>query len=142
MPAIGEKIVVFGSMRPFSWKVAIAVVVEAENLQLVARRFQRGLRRAHVVLRLDQGGLRLLIILQRHRLALEQILGAGVLQLRQIERRLGLVQAGHGGDEIVLRLHGVGGFDHEQRLALRDLIARLHHQPGRILAAISKTSGS
>ena len=71
----------------------------------------------------------LLVILQRHRLALEQILGAGVLQLREIERRLGLVQAGHGGDEIVLRLHRIGGFDHEQRLPLRDGVAGLRQQP-------------
>ena len=103
----------------------MASSAQAEDSQPVARRLQRGLRRAQIVLRLDQGRLGLLIILQRNRLALEQILGAVVLQLRQIERRLGLVQTGHGGDEIVLRLHGIGGFDHEQRLALRDAVARL-----------------
>ena len=70
----------------------MASSVEAEDSQLVARGLQRRLRRAQVILRLDQGGLRLLIVLQRHGLALEQILGALVLQLRQIERRLRLVQ--------------------------------------------------
>ena len=52
------------------------LVGEAENAQLVARRLHRRLRRAHVVLRLDQGRLALLVILQRNGLALEQILGA------------------------------------------------------------------
>ena len=88
------------------------------------------MRRPQVVLRLGEVCLGLLIILQRDRLALEQILGALVLYLGKIERRLGLVQPGHGRNEIVLRLHGVGGLDHEQRLALRDAVARPGQQFG------------
>ena len=101
---------------------------QAENFQLVAGGLQRGLRRAQIVLRLDQRGLGLLIVLERDRLAFEQILGARILQLREIERRSCLVQAGHGRDEIVLGLHGIGRFDHEQRLALGDVVARLGQQ--------------
>src|SRR6202171_2465812 len=79
------------------------LVGEAEDSQFVARRLQRRLRRAQIVLRLDQGCLGLLIILQRDGLALEQILGAPVLYLREIERRPGLVERGHRRNEIVLR---------------------------------------
>ena len=88
------------------------------------------MRRAQVVLRLDQVGLALLIVLERHRLALEQILGALVLDLREVKRGLRLVQARHRGDVIVLRLHGVGCLDHEQRLALDDAVAGPHQQSG------------
>ena len=39
-------------------------------------------------MRLDQGGLALLVVLERNGLAFEQILGAPVLQLRQIKAGL------------------------------------------------------
>ena len=48
---------------------------EAENAQLVACGFHRRLRRAQVVLRLDQRRLALLVVLERNGLAFEQILG-------------------------------------------------------------------
>ena len=99
------------------------VVAEAENVQFVGRGLQRGLRGAQIVLRLDQRRLALLVVLERNGLAFEQILGAGVLDLREIDRGLRLVQAGHGRDVIVLRLHRIGGLDHEQRLAFDDAVA-------------------
>ena len=111
-------------------KARYGLLGQAEDSQFVARRLQCGLRRAQVVLRLDQGRLGLLIILERNGLALEQILGAGFLQSREVERGSGLVRCGRGRNEIVLRLHGVGGLDHEQRLALRDAVARPGKQFG------------
>ena len=86
--------------------------------------------RAQIVLGLDQRGLALLVVLQRNGLAFEQVLGARVLDLGKIERRLRLVHAGHRGDVVVLRLHRIGGFDHEQRLPLGDVVARPHQQLG------------
>ena len=88
MPPIGANIVVSGLRRPFCRKERDILVGEAENAQFVLRGLKRRLRRAQVVLRLDQVGLALLIVLERHRLALEQVLGALVLDLREIERGL------------------------------------------------------
>ena len=45
-------------------------------------------------------------------------------------RSFGLVRSGHGGNEIVLRLHVVGGLDHEQRLSLGNGVARPRQQFG------------
>jgi len=75
---IGEKMVVLGIDAALFLKGRYRLVGQAENSQFVARRLQRRLRRTQVVLRLDQGGLGLLIILERNGLALEQILGARV----------------------------------------------------------------
>ena len=111
-------------MRPFCRKVAMSSSLKPRMCNLLVRGFQRGLRGAQIVLRLDQRRLALLVVLQRNGLAFEQILGAGVLDLRQIDRGLRLVQAGHGRDVIVLRLHRIGGLDHEQRLAFDDAVAR------------------
>ena len=44
--------------------------------------------------------------------------------------RLRAVEAGDRGEEIVLRLHHVGGFDVEQRLPALHHVAGLGHQPG------------
>ena len=85
---------------------------------------------AQIVLGLDQRGLALLVVLERNGLALEQVLGARVLDLGEVERRLRLVHAGHRRNVVVLRLHRVGGFDHEQWLALGDAVARPHQQLG------------
>ena len=60
----------------------------------------------------------MLIILERDGLAFKQVLGAAVLYLRQVERGTGLVKGRHRRDEIVLRLHRVGGLNDEQGLAL------------------------
>ena len=130
MPAIGANDGGLGIDAALFLEGRDVLIGEAENAQFVARRLHRRLRRAHVVFGLDQGCLALLVILQRNGLALEQVLGARSLQLRQIERGLRLVHGGHRGDEIVLRLNVVGGLDHEQRLALDDAVARLGQQLG------------
>ena len=47
-----------------------------------------------------------------------------------VTRDFARLMAASRGEEIVLRLHHVGGFDEEQRLAALDHVARLGHQPG------------
>ncbi len=117
------------------------LVVETQNPQPVARRFQRSLSRMHIVLRPDQRRLRLLIILQGRRLAFEQVLGALVLKLRQFELRLGLVHGSDRRDEIILALHGVGRFDDQQRLPLHHLVSGPRQQLGDP-AGIGREHGS
>ena len=89
---------------------------------------ERGLRRALIVLRLGQRVLRSLPVLQRHRLAGIEIVLTLLVDLRQVELGARAVERAQRRDEIVQRLHGVGGFDHEQRLAALDRVAGLDQQ--------------
>ena len=102
----------------------------AENAQPVARRFQRHIGGAHIVFSGVERALGLLHFLERDGLALVEQALPLVVDLREIERRAGFVQRGRGADEVVLRLHHVGGFDREQRLPRGYDLAGLDEQLG------------
>ena len=124
-----------GVDRAFGLEFGDLLVGLAENAQPVARGFQRDIGGAHVVFGGVERALGLLDFLERNGLTfVEQTLPL-VVDLCEIERRAGLVQRGRGGDEVVLRLHHVGRFDREQRLAGRYDVAGLDEKlrdPARI----------
>ena len=119
-----------GLIVPLVWNSVISWLGLAENAQPVARRFQRDIGGAHVVFGGVERALGLLHFLERNGLALVEQALPLVVDLGEIERRAGLVQRGRGGDEVVLRLHHVGRFDREQRLAGRYDVAGLDEQLG------------
>ena len=119
-----------GLIVPFSWNSTISSIGLAENAQPAARRLQRHLAGTHVVLGGIERGAGVLHFLERHRLAFEQQALPIVDDQRQVARGPGLVERSHGGDEVVLRLHHVGGFDREQRLADRHGVTGLDEQLG------------
>ena len=96
----------------------------------VARGFERGFCGAQIGARLREIGLRGLEVAQRPRLAFVQRAVLLFDDLGDRDARARAVDAGERGEEIVLRLHHVGGFDEEQRLAGLDRVAGLGHQPG------------
>src|SRR5215831_15307026 len=116
VPAIGAVISVDGSIVPYLLEVGDLLVGLAENAQPVARRLQRHIGRAHVVFGGIERGAGVLHLFQRHRLSLIEQALALIDDLRQVECRACLVERGGGRNEIVLRLHHVGGLDREQRL--------------------------
>ncbi len=87
-----------------------------------------GLRSALIVLRLGQRVLRRLPVLQRYRLARIEIVLTLLVDLRQVQLGARAVQRAQRRDEIVQRLHGVGGLDDEQRLAALHRVAGLDQQ--------------
>ena len=102
----------------------------AKNGKAIARRFERGFGGAQIGPRLGKVGRRGLEVAQRARLALVQRAVLLLDDLGDRHARLRPVDRGKRGEEIVLRLHHVGGFDVEQRLPALHHVARLGHQPG------------
>ncbi len=100
----------------------------AKNSQPVVGGFQRGLRRAQVILRRRQIVLCLLPVLERHRLAGVEIVRPLFDNLRKIKLGACAVQSTQCRDEIIQSLHRVGGFDDEQRLTALNLVARFHQK--------------
>ena len=85
---------------------------------------KRRVGRAHVALGGGKLRLGLLQILERGSLALIEIAGALLDDLRQVELGARLVSGGLGGDEVVLRRHLLGAVDFQQRIAALDLDRR------------------
>ena len=92
------------------------------------RRLQRRLGGALVILRGDEIVLRVLPVLQRHRLAGIEIVLTLLVDLRQVELRARAVQRAQRRDGVVQRLHGVGRLDDEQLLPALDDVARLDQE--------------
>ena len=103
---------------------------QPEDAQPVARRIDRGLGGAQVVLRRVELGLRLLPVLQRAGLAFVQALVARLVEGGEGELCARLVGRRDGGEEIVLRLDDLGAVDLEERRALADPLAEPRDQPG------------
>ena len=99
----------------------------ARRLRAASR---RGFGGAQVGPRLGEIGGRGLEVAQRPGLALVQRAVLLLDDLGDRHPRLRPVDRGKSGEEIVLRLNHVGGFDVEQRLPALDHVARLGHQPG------------
>ena len=102
---------------PFCWNSVISWSVLPRIRSRLCAGFERDLGRAQVVLGGIEHGTRVLHLLERDRFAVIEQPLALVVDLRQIERGPRLVERGRGRDEVVLRLHHVGGFDSEQRLS-------------------------
>ena len=100
----------------------------SEDPQAVMGRLEGGLGRTHVVLRGGEIVLRVLPVLERHRLAGIELVLTLLVDLCQLEFRARAAQRAQRRDEIVERLHGVGGFDDEQLLPAPDDLAGLHHE--------------
>src|SRR5262249_10885644 len=94
VPAIGAVVSVAGSIRTFLLEVGDLLVGLAENAQPIARRLQRDLGGAHVVLGGIERGARVLHLFQRHRLPLIKEALTLIDDLRQVERRARLVERG------------------------------------------------
>ena len=114
---------------PSAWNAAISASVLPRMASRLRAGFERRFGGAQIGARLHEIGLRGLVVAQRHRLAFEQRAVLPFDDLGDRHARARPIDAGDAGQEIVLRLHHVGGFDEEQRLAGLDRVARLGHQP-------------
>ena len=121
VPAIGAATIDLGADAVDLLELGDLLVGAAEDAQPVARRGERDLGRAQVALRADQVGLRLLEVLQRAAADRQQLALALLAGLRERQPRLRLLDAGDGGDEIVLALHELARLDGEQRRAALDV---------------------
>ncbi len=101
-----------------------------ENAQPRFRGRERDQSGFLIVLGAGEVGLRLLPILQRAALDVEELMRALFGGLQKIDQRRRLGDRGHGRYEIVLGLNEIGGIDLEQGLALFDIIAFTHEEGG------------
>ena len=103
-------------------------VCAAQDAQAEAGGFERRVGRPHVALGGGELRLGLLQILERGGLALIEIAGALLNDLRQVELGARLVSCGLGGDEFVLRRDLFGAVDFQQRIASPYLVADVGDQ--------------
>ena len=102
--------------RAFLLEIGDFPVGFAENAQSVACRLERHLGGAHVVFGGVERGTGVLHLFEGHRLALIQQALTLIDDFSQVLRRACLVQCGGSRNEIVLRLHHVGGLHRKQRV--------------------------